>query len=94
MNSIDYLASLFKERNNPNKIGVVIGKIVEANEEEDYAKISILNGSVQKDKFYSLVQRFTKEDIGKQVIVSLTEDNQNFIVLGYFKEFLPKKEGV
>lgn len=92
MSDIKYIAKLFKERNNPNKIGVIIGKIVQVIEEKDYAKISILNGTVQKDKFYSLIQNFTNEDIGKQVIATMTEDNQELIILGYFKEFLPLKE--
>ncbi len=92
MSDINYIAKLFKERNNINKIGTVIGKIVEVIEEKDYVKISILNGAIQKDKFYSLIDKYTKEDIGKQVIVIMTENNQELIVLGYFKEFLPLKE--
>lgn len=71
---------------------MVIGKIVEAIPEKEYAKISILNGLVQKDKFYSLIQAFSIEDIGKEVIVCMTEDNQELIVLGYFKKFLPLGE--
>lgn len=92
MSDINYIAKLFKERNNINKIGTVIGKIVEVIEEKSYVKISILNGAIQKDKFYSLIGKYTKEDIGKQVIVIMTENNQELIVLGYFKEFLPLKE--
>ena len=92
MSDINYIAKLFKERNNINKIGTVIGKIVEVIEEKSYVKISILNGAIQKDKFYSLIDKYTKEDVGKQVIVTITENNQEFIVLGYFKEFLPLKE--
>ncbi len=92
MSDITYIANLFKERNNPSKIGTVIGKIVQVIEEKDYVKISMLNGAVQKDKFYSLIQKYTKEDIGKQVIVTMTDNNQELIVLGYFKEFLPLKE--
>ena len=93
MSDINYIAKLFKERNNINKIGTVIGKIVEVIEEKDYVKISILNGAIQKDKFYSLIDKYTKEDVGKQVIITMTENNQELIVLGYFKEFLPLKEG-
>lgn len=93
MSDINYIAKLFKERNNINKIGTVIGKIVEVVEEKDYVKISILNGAIQKDKFYSLINKYTKEDVGKQVIITMTENNQELIVLGYFKEFLPLKEG-
>ncbi len=93
MSDINYIAKLFKERNNINKIGTVIGKIVEVVEEKDYVKISILNGAIQKDKFYSLIDKYTKEDVGKQVIITMTENNQELIVLGYFKEFLPLKEG-
>ena len=92
MSDINYIAKLFKERNNINKIGTVIGKIVEVIEEKSYVKISILNGAIQKDKFYSLIDKYTKEDVGKQVIVTITENNQEFIVLGYFREFLPLKE--
>lgn len=90
--SIEYIAKLLKERNNPSKIGIVIGKIVEVIEDKDYVKISILDGSIQKDKFYSLITKFTKEDIGKKIIVNVTENNQELIVLGYFKEFMPLKE--
>ena len=89
MNGAEYLAKLFKDRENKNKIGTIIGKIVEVIEEKDYVKISILNGAIQKDKFYSLIIKYKKEDIGKEVIITITEDNQEFIVLGYFKEFLP-----
>ncbi|WP_250277207.1 hypothetical protein [[Clostridium] colinum] len=92
MSDINYIANLFKERNNPSKIGVVIGEIVEVIEEKDYVKVSILDGTIQKDKFYSLIQKFTIEDIGKKVIVTMTENNQELIILGYFKEFLPLKE--
>lgn len=90
---IEYLAKLLKERENIKKIGTIIGEIVEVIEEKDYVKISILNGAIQKDKFYSLISKYTKKDIGKQVIVTMTEDNQELIVLGYFKEFLSMKEG-
>lgn len=90
---IEYLAKLLKERENIKKIGTIIGEIVEVIEEKDYVKISILNGAIQKDKFYSLINKYKKEDIGKQVIVTMTEDNQELIVLGFFKEFLPMKEG-
>lgn len=90
---IEFLAKELKKRNNEKKIGTVIGKIVEVIEEEsqpekqEYVKISILNGAIQKDKFYSLIQKFSKEDIGKEVVVSISENNQEMIVLGYFKEF-------
>lgn len=90
---IEFLAKELKKRNNEKRIGIVIGKIVEVIEEEnelkktEYVKISILNGAIKKDKFYSLIKKFSKEDIGKEVIVSITEDNQEMIVLGYFKQF-------
>ncbi len=94
---IEFLAKELKKRNNEKRIGIVIGKIVEVIEnvieeenelkKTEYVKISILNGAIQKDKFYSLIKKFSKEDIGKEVIVSITEDNQEMIVLGYFKQF-------
>ncbi len=92
MSNIEYIAKLFKERNNISKIGTIIGEIVEVIEEKNYVKISILNGAIQKDKFYSLIEKYKKEDVGKQVIITMTENNQELIVLGYFKEFLPLKE--
>ena len=92
MSNIEYIAKLFKERNNFSKIGTIIGEIVEVIEEKNYVKISILNGTIQKDKFYSLIEKYKKEDVGKQVIITMTDNNQELIVLGYFKEFLPLKE--
>ena len=92
MSNIEYIAKLFKERNNISKIGTIIGEIVEVIEEKNYVKISILNGTIQKDKFYSLIEKYKKEDVGKQVIITMTDNNQELIVLGYFKEFLPLKE--
>lgn len=92
MSNIEYIAKLFKERNNVSKIGTIIGEIVEVIEEKNYVKISILNGTIQKDKFYSLIEKYKKEDVGKQVIITMTDNNQELIVLGYFKEFLPLKE--
>lgn len=89
MDGISYLAKLFIERNNIKKIGVVIGKIIDVVEEKQYVKVSILNSAIQKDKFYSLIQRFEKEDIGKEIVAIMTEDNQQLIVLGYCKQFLP-----
>ncbi|MFR5004037.1 MAG: hypothetical protein ACLUCZ_16730 [Thomasclavelia ramosa] len=92
MSNIEYIAKLFKERNNVSRIGTIIGEIVEVIEEKNYVKISILNGTIQKDKFYSLIEKYKKEDVGKQVIITMTDNNQELIVLGYFKEFLPLKE--
>lgn len=46
MSNIEYIAKLFKERNNISKIGTIIGEIVEVIEEKNYVKISILNGAI------------------------------------------------
>lgn len=84
---VEFLVNELKKRDNKNKIGIVIGEIVDVKESKEYVKISILNGAIQIDNFYSLIHNFTEKDIGKQVIVSATENNQEMIVLGYFKKF-------
>lgn len=84
---VEFLVNELKKRDNKDKIGIVIGDIVDVEESKGYVKISILNGAIQTDNFYSLIHNFTEKDIGKQVIVSVTENNQEMIVLGYFKKF-------
>ena len=84
---VEFLVNELKKRDNKNKIGIVVGEIVDVKEFKEYVKISILNGAIQTDNFYSLIYNFTEKDIGKKVIVSATENNQEIIVLGYFKKF-------
>ena len=45
----------------------------------------------KKISFTLSIEKYKKEDVGKQVIITMTDNNQELIVLGYFKEFLPLK---
>lgn len=90
MKGIEELAKLFKERDNITKIGTIIGKIVEVNEDNQNVKISILNGTIQKDKFYSAIESYKAEDEGKEVICIMTDNNQELIVIGFCTQIEPK----
>lgn len=86
------LAKLFKERNNIDKLGALVGEVVEVIETEEenkknYTKISLLKGSIFIDKFKSIIKNFYIDDIGKKLLVVASDNNQQFFVVGYIEEF-------
>lgn len=81
---------MLKERENKKKLGALIGKIEEVNEEKEEVTISFLEKQIIKKEFYSLIEIFTEKDIGKEVLAISTENNQEFFILGYFKKFEEK----
>ncbi len=82
MTDIERLANTIKNCKNPVKIGIVIGKVIEAPPEDEKIKIAVefKGETFIFDEFWSLCGSVFKK--GDKVAIQFSENNQIIYVLG------------
>lgn len=79
------LAKIIKNNKNYVKIGATIGTVVRVNEDDGITdlKVSLCDGSIYLETFYSMIERF---NLGDKLLFLPTEDNQEFFCIGRVKK--------
>lgn len=87
MDSVNELATMLKSCENCDYIGINLGVITSINEGSQKVNIFLASEQINISTFHSNIHYFFSEDVGKEVIVDCSEDNQTFYVLGFNKTF-------